>query len=59
MIKRPAQGRTGTPQTRKMLAPAGPAFGPIDTHEGHQERSEMRESRAFQIIFYLGAGTRS
>ena len=59
MIKRPAQGRTGTPQTRKMLAPVGPAFGPIDTHEGHQARSEKRGSRSFQIIFYLGAETRT
>ena len=38
-----------------MLAPAGPAFGPIDTHEGHQARSEKRGSRSFQIILYLGA----
>ena len=38
-----------------MLAPAGPAFGPTDTHEGHQARSEKRGSRSFQIIFYLGA----
>ena len=35
-----------------MPAPAGPAFGPIDTHEGHQARSEKRGSRSFQIIFY-------
>ena len=54
-----AEGRTETPQTRKMLAPVGPAFGPIDTHEGHQARSEKRGSRSFQIIIYLGAGTRT
>ena len=51
VIKRPAQGRSGTSQIRKVLAPAGLAFGPTDAHEGHQARSEKRESRSFQIIF--------
>ena len=40
MIKRPAQGITGTTQTRKMLAPAGPASGRIATGKGHQARSQ-------------------
>ena len=36
LISSPAQGRSGTSQIRKMPAPAGLAFGPIDAHEGHQ-----------------------
>ena len=43
---------------KKLTAPAGPAFGPIDTHERHQAHSEKRGSRFFWIIFYLGAGAR-
>ena len=42
-----AEGRTETPQTRKMLAPTGPASGRIAVKKGHQERSKKPTRRTF------------
>jgi len=41
LISSLAEGRTDTPQTRKMLAPTGPASGRIAVKKGHQERSKI------------------
>jgi hypothetical protein len=47
MIKRAAQGTLGSTQTRKVLAPAGPASGFIAMKKGHKARSEKRGYRTF------------
>ena len=57
--KCPAQGRTETPQTRKMLAPTGPASGRIAMKKGHQARSLKRRCRTVWIIFGRVAGRRA
>ena len=41
-----------------MLAPAGPAFGPIDTHEGHQARSLKRGNRVLSRSYFTSARER-
>ena len=47
LIKRPAQGRTGTPQTRKTPAPTEPASGRIAVKKGHQTSSKKPRRRTF------------
>ena len=42
-----AEGRTETPQTRKMPAPTGPASGRIAVKKGHQARSKKPTRRTF------------
>ena len=54
-----AQGRTETPQTRKMLAPTGPARGRIAIKKGHQTRSKKPRYRTCWIAFGRVAGRRA
>ena len=59
MINGLAEGRTETPQTRKTLAPAGPASGRIAMRKGHQSRSKKPRCRTFRITFGRVAGRRA
>ena len=47
LISSRAEGRTETPQTRKMPAPTGPASGRIAVKKGHQARSKKPTRRTF------------
>ena len=47
LISSLAEGRTDTPQTRKMPAPTGPTSGRIAVKKGHPERSKQPTRRTF------------
>ena len=59
MISGLAEGRTETPQTRKMLAPTGAASSRIAMKKGHQTRSKKPKRRTFWIAFGRVAGRRA
>ena len=59
LINSLAEGRTETPQTRKMPAPTGPGGGRIAIKKGHQTRSKKPGRRTLQITTGRVAGRRA
>jgi len=56
LINSLAEGRTETPQTRKMPAPTGPGGGRIAMKKGHQARSKKAQTPNFADHYWSRCG---